>query len=130
MVKAEEFIDIKKIEEIRKAVLNKPLDKYDNISWHIALKEDEKILGVARLYIYQDGIMIDKPNLLEYKQDHFELLYRTLLLKAVTMKTKNIYTRQSQNYIKYGFKPYKDNIMKAKFDEIKFPEKNGGCCCE
>lgn len=125
MIKTEEITDIKEIEKVRKAC-KRELDINDNLSWHIALKEDEEILGVARLYIYKDGVMIDKPCLYQFKSNYFELLYRTLLLKAITLKKENIYTYNDECNLKYGFKACGD-LMKAPYNNITFPD-CGGCC--
>jgi hypothetical protein len=71
--------------------------------------------------------MVDKPYLYEYKQNSYELLFRTLLLKAVTLKAEKIFTFQDKRNSIYGFKPYRDNLMIAGYKDIIFPE-TGGCC--
>lgn len=126
MLKVEEFLDIKKIEEIRKAA-GKGLDENDNFSWHIALKENDMLLGIARLYKYVGGLMIDTPYLITYEKSHYEMLFRTLLLKATTAKFKFAYVKEIEDYYKqFGFEIYK-NIMRVKIKDIKFPKLCGGC---
>jgi hypothetical protein len=126
MLQTEEIIDIAEIARARKAA-GRELDAYDNLSWHIALKEDGKILGVARLYMYNGGLMADKPCLYKYAFSHYELLVRTLLLKAVTLKTEKIYAPQDGDNIKFGFKPCGGGIMSASYKDIVFPDLCGGC---
>lgn len=126
MLKIEEFLDIKEIEQLR-AANGKTLDGNDNFSWHIALKEDEKILGAARLYKYKDGLMLDKPCLYAYDKNYFEMLFRALLLKAVSSDFKYAYVSGNDCYYgQFGFAPCGDN-MRAVIKEIKFPKLCGGC---
>jgi hypothetical protein len=62
MLRTEEYLDIDKIGQLRR-LNGRRLDERDNFSWHIALKEGEKLLGVARLYRLRDGLFLDTPCL-------------------------------------------------------------------
>ncbi|NLK17407.1 MAG: hypothetical protein GX304_02635 [Clostridiales bacterium] len=62
MLRTEEYLDIDKIGQLRR-LNGRRLDERDNFSWHIALKEGEKLLGVARLYRFRDGLFLDTPCL-------------------------------------------------------------------
>ena len=127
MLKVEEFIDIKKIEEIRKAAGGKGLDENDNFSWHIALKEGDKLIGVARFYKYKAGLMIDSPYLLTTEKCHYEMLFRTLLLKATTTNFEYVYSKEINEYYRqFGFENY-EKIMRVKIKDIKFSNLCGGC---
>lgn len=127
MLKTEEYLNIQKIEELRLLNTKKGLDKNDNFSWHVALKEDENLLGVARLFKYNDGVFLDKPCLYTYKKENFDLLFRTMLLKTLTMKIENIYVPKDEYFLQFGFKTFEDNIMKVKAKDLVFPKLCGGC---
>lgn len=117
MVSTAEFFDIKKIEQLRR-LCGRELDSYDNFSWHIALFEDDLLLGVARLYRFDGGAMLDNPILYKKNYAHSELLFKTLMLKADTMGFDFVYAYDDNGFIT-EFKRYKDNIIKADIVHIK-----------
>ena len=120
MLRIEETLDIKKIEELRKQS-GGSLDAHDNFSWHIVLAEDGEALGVARLYNFSDGLFLDDPCVPGNEEKYCEALFRTLLLKAVELK-KTAYTKQAGGKKKHGFAAFGD-IMKADYKSILFPKR-------
>lgn len=126
MLRTEEFLDIEKIGELRK-INGRELDSSDNFSWHIALKEDERLLGVARLYRFKEGLFVDEPCLYEHDDLHFEMLFRTLLLKTLSMSFPCAYCKERQGFEKYGFLPAGEGLMRADREKITFPKECGGC---
>lgn len=126
MLKVEETLDISLIENIRKACKSS-LDNYDSLSWHAVLKEGEKILGIARFYLYNGGIMAEEPYLLDYDKINFEMLFRSVLFKAMSTRYEYAYVKEVKDYYRqFGFKEYGD-IMRVKVKDIKFPDLCGGC---
>lgn len=124
MLNTAEFFDIKTIEILRK-LHGRELDDCDNFSWHIALFEDGALLGVARLYRYEGGVMIDKPLLYKENAFHSEVLLRTLMLKAVTTGFKYVYAAKDNGLIS-KYLPYNDGIIKAEISHIE-EILSGGC---
>jgi hypothetical protein len=117
MVSTAEFFDIEKIEQLRK-LNGRELDGYDNFSWHVALFEDGALSGVARLYRFDGGVMLDNPVLYKKNFSHSEVLFKTLMLKAVSSGFKNVYAFDDNGFIT-EFERYRDNIIKADISHIK-----------
>lgn len=128
MLEVKEFLDITAIEKIRLKCSGKGLDDHDNFSWHIALSDGGEIIGVARLYKEGDFLLLDKPMLPAFVQSHFEMLFRTLLLKAETSGFKRAAVREvSDYYLQFGFEQAGDKMI-VDTDKIKFPKLCGGKC--
>lgn len=127
MLKITEFLDIDKIEELRKRCLNKDLDDFDNFSYHIALIDEEKLYGVARLYKKDGAVVLDNVALEKFAEDnHYEMLFRALLLKAISINCKYITAereREIEFYLKFNF----DSNLKAEPEKIVFPKICGDC---
>lgn len=128
MFKVVEFLDIEKIEDIRKRILNKNLDGHDNFSFHAALIENDKIYGVARLYKYNGDIIIDNVAVEKFAKDvHYEMLFRALLNKAQSIECNYITVKKDMEmnfYLSFGFSKElkvrpKDIIFKCKNVEEK-----------
>lgn len=125
MLTITEFLDIKEIEKLR-AASGATLDGQDNFSWHIALKDSGKVLGTARLYKLSDGdLFIDRPYLYSHTDEHWEMLTRTLLLKAQAIGGFAVVSGLPKLYEKYGFKADGERMRMLAAD-IKFPKSCGG----
>lgn len=131
MIEVKEYIDIKNIESIRKEVLGVELDEFDNFSYHLGAFDDGEIKGIGRLYIKNGETIIDG---IAMKTDDFyvkDMLTRTLILKALSLKNENvvIFDKFDNIYEKFGFIK-KDNYYIAKRDKIEFTHecKNCGKC--
>jgi hypothetical protein len=123
MLKAEETLEIKEIERVRKSC-GAALDDKDNFSWHVALRDGETVYGAARLYPYGGGVYLDRPYLSEEFEPYREMLFRTLLLKASALPGYAYAARDVFNE-KFGFMPFGD-VMRVKTEEIVFPKLCGG----
>jgi len=124
MLKVTEFLDIDKIEELRKKSLNKGLDEFDNFSYHAALTENDKLCGTARLYKKGNNIIIDNIALEKFSEGHYELLFRAMLLKAINIGCRFIVAnkeREREFYFKFNF----DKELKVESDKIVFPSTCG-----
>ena len=129
MLKITEFLDIDKIAQLRE-LNGAELDQNDNFSWHIALTDGGRLLGVARMFRTRDGdFYIDRPYLYSDNSAHGEMLTRTLLLKAQTIGGANAVTRGSaEEYAKYGFKQASGGTLTVAAEDILFPRSCGGSC--
>lgn len=122
MLKITEFLDIEKIGNLRKECLNKGLDEFDNFSYHIALIDEDKLLGVARFY-KKDGVLVLDNVALKKGLDncYYEMIFRALLLKAISIGAKYIKAKQEKEknfYVKFGF----NENLTAESDKIIFPK--------
>jgi len=119
MLKVAEFLNIEKIEKLRKKYLCKGLDEFDNFSYHAALLDGDKLLGTGRFYKKDTAIVIDKIAVKGYGE-YYEMLFRALLLKASSQNCKYIVAekeREKEFYLKFNF----DDEFKVKPDKITFP---------
>jgi len=120
LLKIIEFLDIEKIEDIRKRVLNKNLDKFDNFSFHLALIEEGVIHGVGRLYKQNGNIVIDNIAVEKFAESkYYEILFRALLNKSQSIECNYVTAKKDKEtnfYFQFGF----DKELKVKSKDIIF----------
>ncbi|KAI4453839.1 c-1-tetrahydrofolate synthase cytoplasmic-related [Holotrichia oblita] len=98
---------------MRKKYLNRGLDEFDNFSYHIALTDKNKLYGTARFYKKDGALILDNIAVKDGAKEHYELLFKALLLKASSIECKYIEVkadREKEFYLKFNF----DETLKEK----------------
>ncbi len=130
MLRVTEFLDIKKISGLRQAALGRGLDGQDSLSWHAALFDGDALCGAGRLYRRGEDIVIDSLALTSARREYREILFRTILLKAVNLAPERIFApEETPEYLSdFGFKERKGAFF-ASPAEVVFPSLCGGKGC-
>ena len=130
MLRVEEFLDMDALEKLRTACFGSGLDEWDNFSWHIALKDGERLCGAARLYRAEDkSLRLDRVAIADRQgplaANFREMLFRTLMLKCTVSETEWVTAvpeTEDAFYLKFGFVKGADGFFRARVNELRFPK--------
>ena len=107
MLKVIECLDIELIGRLRQAFLARPMDGRDNFSWQALLTDDGRPAGTGRFYRRGEDLVIDcvavEPSA---PPQYYDLLFRTLLFKAVSLPAARICAAEERTdgfYAAFGF---------------------------
>ena len=132
MLKVVEFLDIEAVEKLRFKYLNCGLDYSDDFSLHYALFDGEILCGTGRLFRKKANpkeIVIDKISLTSHNETHFEMIFRSLLLKCFYINCERVFAKAERQpvsfYQKFGL-IQEGKYFCAELDKIEFPKQ---CKC-